>query len=125
MTTKQETPKPFTTGCRFCGRTDVDLRRGLCDAHYQRFIRKRKELAKQSIDKARNFEEKCVNGGWIEAKAKRGKPIELDAFEMLVKEVEAEFERDITAAVARDQVQQAKEDLKKRATKKPNNRKAN
>jgi hypothetical protein len=125
MTPKKESPTPYATGCRFCGRTDVELRRGLCDAHYQRFIRKRKELAKQSSEKARSFEAKCVEEGWIESKSKGGKPVELDAFEMIVREVEAEFQRDIDAALARDNAAQAKEDLKKRATKKPGSRKAN
>jgi hypothetical protein len=117
--------QPFETGCRFCGRTDTRLKRGLCSTHFSRFNRKFNKLALESSDKAKAFEDRCVEQGWILPLKEVGRPVLEDPFEKIVREVEAEFERDITAAVARDQAQQAKDDLKKRATKKPNSRKAN
>jgi len=109
---------PFSVGCRYCGRTDVELRRGLCDAHYQRFIRKRKAMAAVSASKAEDFEQRCVELGWIESPQQRGRPTARDAFDDIAAEVMGEFDRDITAAVARENAREAKAAVKKRSTKK-------
>lgn len=108
--------RPHADGCKLCGRTDVNLRRGLCDAHYQRFVRKRKQFADVSEEQAEAFEARCIETGWIDPPHRRGRTPEVDAFEMLAREVEAEFEADIAAALAKEEARQAAEQAKKPTT---------
>ncbi|HBJ36720.1 MAG TPA: hypothetical protein DDZ51_18580 [Planctomycetaceae bacterium] len=110
--------KPFETGCRYCGRTDAKLRRGLCGTHFTRFNRKFNKLAEESAKKAEEFEQKCIDQGWVSARAVGGRQKEDDPFDQIAAEVEAEFARDLGAAVARDKAAQSKQPAKKRSPRK-------
>ncbi|HBJ33490.1 MAG TPA: hypothetical protein DDZ51_01775 [Planctomycetaceae bacterium] len=110
--------KPFSVGCRLCGATDVQLRRGLCSAHFTRFNRKYNKLAEESAQQAEEFEQKCIEQGWILASAKGARPRPDDPFDQIAAEVVAEFDRDLGLAAAREQAEEFKNATKKQAPKK-------
>jgi len=110
--------KPFSVGCRLCGATDVQLRRGLCSGHFARFNRKYNKLAEESAAKAEEFESKCIEQGWVLSAARGGRPKEDDPFDQIAAEVDAEFARDLGLAAAREQAEEFKNATKKRAPKK-------
>lgn len=70
--------EPFKVGCRICGKNDEQLRRGLCNTHYRRFMKKLGELPAKERDA---FEKKCIETGWIDAKQRGGRPKERDVFD--------------------------------------------
>lgn len=108
--------KPFTTGCRVCGRDDDRLRRGLCQAHYRRFMLKRKSFATEALQQ--QFERDCIAQGWLEEKQQGRRSKEADPFDAIAASMVAEMAADFDAAVARDKQEQAAEELR-RKTKQP------
>jgi len=110
--------KPFDDGCKYCGRTDTKLKRGLCTTHFTRFNRKYNKLAEESAQKAEEFEQKCIEQGWVLPRAVAGRQKEDDPFDQIAAEVDAEFARGLDLAVAREQAEEFKNATKKRAPKK-------
>ncbi|TWU18027.1 hypothetical protein [Allorhodopirellula heiligendammensis] len=88
-----EQPKPKTTGCKVCGNEPDDMRRGLCQKHYRRYMAKLKTLEPAE---AEAFEAKCIADGWLEESRQGQKSTkDFDPFDDLVAEVQAEFEEQL------------------------------
>lgn len=102
--------KPFTTGCRVCGRDDERLRRGLCQAHYRRFMLKRKSFPEELRQK---FEDDCIAQGWLEEKQQGRRSREEDPFDAIAASMVAEMTADFDAAVERDKREQAAEETRR------------
>ncbi len=101
------------------------LKRGLCSTHFSRFNRKFNKLAVESAEKAQAFEDRCVELGWLDAKKDAGRPKLVDPFEDVVREINAEFENRIQAAIAKENARIASETTKGRSAKPRSDRKAN
>ena len=96
------------------------MRRGLCQVHYRRFMKKVKDLWEVSEESAAQFEADCVRDGWIEPKQKGGRPKQRDVFDEIADKVIAEGHADIDAALKKHAKKKASKTMAKPATERRN-----
>lgn len=97
------------------------MRRGLCQVHYRRFMKKVRDLREVDEQSSGKFEADCIRDGWIEPKQKGGRPKERDVFDDIADKVIAEGHADIDAVLKKHTKKKATKRTAKRTTKKRRN----
>ncbi len=115
------TRKPHQTGCLICGNADV-YSRGLCQADYRHFMRRRSaiELAKGAAA-AEKFETQCLGAGWIKPKSKGGRHRDENPLDAIADLFVADPKGAYTSAEAKEATAEGDQVIKKAVSKRGKN----